>query len=208
MPRNHESNDLDLVPIDTGASQPAKTPAPAPWPMPTFQPLEINNPLTHGQGNLPEDVRPDDPYAIFSLFFDEDTLQILVTHTNKYADLHPAAETPFARPWISSLGFAQEFAKSVEASAISRTNPAAIERMSPSCTPGHAPIDRSSAANVGRREEKRKLGSDAVAAPNPQAEVRTTPPSELKGNSTFVQLSPFEQLKHSQYSGPSWGPLK
>ena len=102
--------------------------------------------------------------------------------------------------WISSLGFAQGSAKSVEASAIPRTTPAAIKRMSPSCTPGHAPIDRSSAANVGRREEKRKLGSDAVAAPNPQAEVRTTPPSELKGNSTFVQLSPFEQLKHSQYS--------
>ena len=99
MPRNHESNDLDLVPIDTGASQPAKTPAPAPLPMPTFQPLEINNPLTHGQGNLPEDVRPDDPYAIFSLFFDEDTLQILVTHTNKYADLYPAPKTPFARSW-------------------------------------------------------------------------------------------------------------
>ena len=79
MPRYHESNDLDLVPIDTGASQPAKTPAPAPWPMPTFQPLEINNPLTHGQGKLPEDVRPDDPYAIFSLFFDENMLQILVT---------------------------------------------------------------------------------------------------------------------------------
>ena len=99
MPRNHESNDLDLVPIDTGASQPAKTPAPTPWPMPTFQPLEINNPLTYGQGKLPEDIRPDDPYAIFSLFFDKDTLQILVTHTNKYADLYPAPETPFARPW-------------------------------------------------------------------------------------------------------------
>ncbi len=89
--------------------------------------------------------------------------------------------------WISSLGFAQGFAKSVEASAIPRTTPAAIERMSPSCTPDHAPIDRSSAANFGRREKKRKLCSDAVAAPNPQAEVHTIPPSESKGNSTFVQ---------------------
>ncbi len=89
--------------------------------------------------------------------------------------------------WVSSLGFAQGFAKSVEASAIPRTTPAAIERMSPSCTPDHAPIDRSSAANFGRREKKRKLCSDAVAAPNPQAEVHTIPPSEPKGNSTFVQ---------------------
>ena len=74
----------------------------------------------------------------------------------------------------------------MEASAIPRTTPAAIKRMSPSYTPGHAPIDRSSAANVSRRKEKRKLGSDAITAPNPQAEIRITPPSELKGNSTFV----------------------
>lgn len=98
MPRTRESNDVDLVPIDTGASQPSKAPAPAPWPMPAFQPLEINNPLTHGQGNLLEDVSLDDPYAIFSLFFDEDTLQILVIYTNKYADLYPAPKTSFARP--------------------------------------------------------------------------------------------------------------
>ena len=83
MPKTQESNDLDLVPIDTGASQPSKAPAPASWPIPAFQPLEINNPLTHGQSNLPEDVSPDDPCAIFSLFFDEDTLQILFTNTNK-----------------------------------------------------------------------------------------------------------------------------
>ena len=97
MPRNHESNDLDLVPINTGASQPAKTLAPAPLPIPTFQLLEINNPLTYSQGNLPEDVRPDDPYAIFNLFFNKDTLQILVTHTNKYADLYSVLKTLFAR---------------------------------------------------------------------------------------------------------------
>ena len=98
MPRNHESNDLDLVPINTEASQPAKTPAPALLLMLTFQSLEINNPLTYGQGNLLEDVRPDNPYIIFSLVFDEDTLQILVTYTNKYTDLYSAAETLFARP--------------------------------------------------------------------------------------------------------------
>ena len=59
--------------------------------------------------------------------------------------------------------------------------------MSPSCTPDHAPIDRSSATNVGHREKKRKLGSDVIAAPTPQAEVHTTPSSEPKGNSTFMQ---------------------
>ena len=101
MPRNHESNDLDLVSIDTGASQPVKTLAPAPWLMLTFQPLEINNLLTYGQGNLLEDVRPDNPYAIFSLVFGEDTLQILVTYINKYVDLYSVAETLFACLWYS-----------------------------------------------------------------------------------------------------------
>ena len=94
---NHESNDLDIVPIDTGASKPSKASPPDQWPIPEFLPREINNPLTHRQGKLPKDIRPDDPYAIFSLFFDEPTLQILVDNTNKYAEMYPAPSTPHAR---------------------------------------------------------------------------------------------------------------
>ena len=99
MPRYRESDDLDLVPIDPSADKSSKELPPAQWPVPEFNPREINNPLTYGQGNLPSNVKPDDPYAIFSLFFNEQTLQILVTNTNKYAEMYPAPRTPHARPW-------------------------------------------------------------------------------------------------------------
>ena len=67
MGRNRVSDDADHIPTDPKDLNPSKAPPPAPWPIPDFEAREINNPLTHGQGNLPEDVRPDDPYAIFSL---------------------------------------------------------------------------------------------------------------------------------------------
>ena len=99
MPRYRESDDLDQVPIDPSADKPSKELPPAQWPVPEFNPREINNPLTYGQGNLLSNVKPDDPYTIFSLFFNKQTLQILVTNTNKYAEIYPALRTPHARPW-------------------------------------------------------------------------------------------------------------
>ena len=99
MGRNRVSDDVDHIPTDPKDQTPSKAPPPAPWPIPDFIPREINNPLTHGQGNLPEDIKPDDPYAIFSLFFDDFILGILVTNTNKFAELNPAPETPHARSW-------------------------------------------------------------------------------------------------------------
>ena len=99
MGRNRVSDDADHIPTDPKDVRPSKAPPPAEWPIPDFQPREINNDLTHGEGNLPDHVKPDDPYAIFSLFFDDSTLGILAQNTNKYAELNPAPSTPYARPW-------------------------------------------------------------------------------------------------------------
>ena len=66
MGRNRISDDVDHIPTDPKDLKPSKAPPPAVWPIPDFQPREINNDptmedLTHGDGNLPDHVKPDDP---------------------------------------------------------------------------------------------------------------------------------------------------
>ena len=81
MPRNRVFDDLDHVPIESGATKLPKEAPPVPWPVPEFEPLEINNPLTFGRGKLPNSVFADDHYGVFCLFFDEYTIGILVENT-------------------------------------------------------------------------------------------------------------------------------
>ena len=97
MRRNRVSDDIDHILTDPKDLNPSKAPPSTPWSISDFKPREINNPLTHGQDNLLENVRPDDPYTIFSLFFNNFILKILVTNTNKFTELNPAPETPHAR---------------------------------------------------------------------------------------------------------------
>ena len=78
MGRNRVSDDADHIPTDPKDVRLSKAPPPAEWPIPNFQPREINNDLTYSEGNLPDHVKPDDSYAIFSLFFNDSTLRILV----------------------------------------------------------------------------------------------------------------------------------
>ena len=92
MPRNKVSNDIDHVPKDPQPEKAPKEPPPKPWPLPKFKPLPITRPFTHGHGLLPDTIPYDDPYAIFSLFFTESTLQTLVQHTNEYTFLYPGPE--------------------------------------------------------------------------------------------------------------------
>ena len=62
--------------------------------------MTISNALTHGQGYIPNIVASNDPYAIFSLFFNEEVLEGLVQHTNEYAFLNPGPEIAEARIWF------------------------------------------------------------------------------------------------------------
>ena len=74
MPRNRVSNDLDHVKKDP---KPLKTPRGDPprlWPLPKFKSVQINQPWSHGQSRLPSNIALDDPYAIFSLFFNEEVI--------------------------------------------------------------------------------------------------------------------------------------
>ena len=105
MPRNKISDDLDHVKKNPKPSNPPKGRPPDPWPLPTYVPLKITNPRTHGQGHLPDTVAPDNPYAIFSLFFSNETIQVLVYHTNEYAFQHPGSEK--SRRWFPTT--VQEF---------------------------------------------------------------------------------------------------
>ena len=100
MPRNKVSNDLDHVRKDPKPTKVPKEPPPKPWKLPKFTPVKIKKPFTDGEGQLPSTVASDDPYAIFNLFFNEETLKVLVQHTNEYAFLYPGPEKPDARTWF------------------------------------------------------------------------------------------------------------
>ena len=97
MPRNKVSNDLNHVKQDPKPTTAPKEAPPKPKRLPKYTPVKIKQPYTNNQGNLPNIVTLNDPYAIFSLFFDESTLKILVQHTNEYAFLNPGPEKPDTR---------------------------------------------------------------------------------------------------------------
>ena len=99
MPRNRVSIDADHVVPDPRPSNPAKKPPPAPWPKPQYSPINIQAPYSISVGQLPSLIDPASPYDIFSLFFDEECLQTLTNHTNKYAELSAPKEGRFCRPW-------------------------------------------------------------------------------------------------------------
>ena len=50
----------------------------------------------HGHANLPAHINPQSSYDVFSLFFDDTSLAILVQHTNEYAQLYPSEDKPSA----------------------------------------------------------------------------------------------------------------
>lgn len=60
--------------------------------------MRITNTRTYGQGYLPDTVASDDPYAIFSLFFSDEVIEVLVRHTNKYTFHYPGPEK--GRRWF------------------------------------------------------------------------------------------------------------
>ena len=97
MPRNKVSNDLDHVKQDPKPKTAPKEPPPKPQQLPKYTPVKIRQPYTNGQGNLSHTIAPNDPYAIFSLFFDESTLKVLVQHINKYTFLYSEPKKPDVR---------------------------------------------------------------------------------------------------------------
>ena len=98
MPHKRVSDDIDHVPIDPKPSKIPKKKPPPPGPAPQHVPLLINNPLLDGHGELPPGTKADDPCAIFSLFFSDQTLSEIRDNTNQYAELYPSApNVQFAR---------------------------------------------------------------------------------------------------------------
>ena len=70
MGRKRFSNDVDLVQPDhyiVPENKKAKILPPEPWPLPEFNPLPINLPFTDGALNIPPNINPTDPLALFRL---------------------------------------------------------------------------------------------------------------------------------------------
>ena len=104
MPRARVSDDLDHVTDEPTATKVSKSAVPKRWPMPNFRPLKIKKGLEYGLGKLPVHV-PNDPHAIFSLFFTEIVLQELANNTNRYAvnhSHHDDDDKPYARTWFDT----------------------------------------------------------------------------------------------------------
>jgi hypothetical protein len=102
MLTNRTSDDIDFVPPTQYSIPPtrkAKEPPPQPWPLPSFEPLHIEDFDNHGTPNLPPNLDVHDPFAIFKLFFTDEIIDKLAEWTNKYAELYPAEEAELARPW-------------------------------------------------------------------------------------------------------------
>lgn len=83
MPRNRVSNNLDQVPADQEATKVSKASPQEPRNLPKYAPLRIAS--TYPCSNLPPHIMDDDPYEIFTLFFDDEILTILANNTNEYA---------------------------------------------------------------------------------------------------------------------------
>lgn len=100
MPRKKISDDLDHVKKDSKSKTIPKEPPPKPWPLPKYKAVKITKPWTNGQSQLPKTIAPNDPYAIFDLFFNEEVIEILVQHTNEYAFLYSGSKTSESRTWF------------------------------------------------------------------------------------------------------------
>ena len=103
MPRNKVSNDIDHVRKDPQPEKAPKGLPPQPQPLPQYKPLQITMPLTYGHGLLSDTIAFDDPYTIFSLFFINATLELLVQHINKYAFLYYRSKSGSACPWYPTI---------------------------------------------------------------------------------------------------------
>ena len=83
------SNDVDLVRPTQYIIPPlkkAKNPAPAPWKLPTFKPLQINNFYLEGTPNLPPNVDNNDLLALFRLFITYKIVNNIINWTNLYIE--------------------------------------------------------------------------------------------------------------------------
>jgi len=87
MGHKRTSNDVDLVEPNkyiVPKNKKAKNPPPKPWPLPEFEPLLVKRPYTYGAPNLPPNINPANPLALFKLIWTDDLLKELAAYTNKY----------------------------------------------------------------------------------------------------------------------------
>ena len=95
MPRNKVSNNLDYVKKNL---KPITTPKGAPLalqPLPIYVPLRITNTRTYSQGYLLDTVILDNPYTIFSLFFSNKAIEVLIRYINKYTFYYSRLEKDY-----------------------------------------------------------------------------------------------------------------
>ena len=88
MPTTY-SNDIDLVRPTQYTVPPgkkAKQPAPEPWILPAFKPLQIDDFQLQGEPCLPRNVDNSDPLALFRLFFTNKIMDNIMEWINAYVE--------------------------------------------------------------------------------------------------------------------------
>jgi hypothetical protein len=65
--------------------KPTKVPAPPVPPIPHFEPLVFSS--EENESCIPSTVDSSDPVALFSVFFEESTIQMLINAANKNAEI-------------------------------------------------------------------------------------------------------------------------
>ena len=95
MPR--KCNDHDLVTYSE--LKPIKGPAPSVPPIPYFKPFVYKS--KQNTLCIPTTINSSDPEALFKLFFEESTIQMLINATNKNADIKRTKypQQKYARAW-------------------------------------------------------------------------------------------------------------
>ena len=88
MPRNRVLINTNYVISDPRPLNPIKKLPLKPWPKLPYTPLLIKKPYSIGVGQLPSHINSSSLYNIFSLYFNESYLQILVDYINKYIKLN------------------------------------------------------------------------------------------------------------------------
>ena len=77
--------DIDYVPLDLEPLSKARNHPPEPKPLPNYAPIPIEGASEDGAADLPNKVNSRLSIEIFSLFFDNKIIKILVQNTNAFA---------------------------------------------------------------------------------------------------------------------------
>ena len=100
MGRNWVSDDVDYVIQNSRPTKTSKTSSSKLWKLPQFASIKIALSFTFEESINASII--SSLYAIFTRFFTDEILQVIVNNTNMYAQLYSSPPTQHARAWEST----------------------------------------------------------------------------------------------------------